>query len=135
MASKRIFESLVLSNEEKCVAKKLCLLHGLSRPSDAQLQTLRAFIMGTGILNLLLERGQYDVTAIIVSYLTLSELVRVAAATTSEAFVELFWTPPNSLMKKMFQNHFFLKSFFHDEPSPERLDELTTGQQILLEYR
>ena len=135
MASKRCFEALTLSEEEVCVAKKICVLHQLSRPTTQQVQALRSFIMGMGIMNLLLDRGQFDVAALIVSYLGLFELVEVAAAATSNTFLELFWTPPGGVMKKLFRNHFFLKSFFHDEPDTDRLNSLTTGHDILLEYR
>ena len=136
MASKRAFEKLGLTEEERTIAKKICQQHKFttSTPTDSQVQFLKAFTFGIGIINLLLINGRCDELLIILSLLNLKELVNVAAAAHSD-FVDFFWTPRNSKMKKLFEEHFFLKTYVHEEPYYERLVSLTTGTQILREYR
>ena len=123
-----------LTEFEKLTAKKICQKHKFTHPSDLQILTLRAFVFGIGVINLLLQNGQYDVILAILVYLTPKELVNVAAAT-EDAFVELFWSHPYSKMRAKFSQHFFLKSYFHNEPDQKRLLSLKTGSEILREYR
>lgn len=136
MASKRAFEKLGLTDKERTIAKKICQQHKFttSTPTDSQVQFLKAFTFGIGIINLLLINGRCDELLIILSFLNLKELVNVAAAAHSD-FVDFFWTPRNSKMKKLFEEHFFLKTYVHEEPYYDRLVSLTTGTQILREYR
>jgi hypothetical protein len=138
MASKRAFEDLGLTNEERKMAKKICQQHKFigssSQPTDHQIQALKAFTFGIGIINLLIINGRYDELLIILSLLSVKELVNVAAAAHSD-FVDMFWTPRNSKMMRDFVHHFYLKTYFHDKPSYKHLTTLTTGSQILREYR
>jgi hypothetical protein len=136
MSNKRVFQNLSLSEDEKAAAKKICQLKKFTqhRPSDEKVLALRAFIFGVGLVNMLLENGQYDVLLIILSFLSAKDLVRLSASANS-AFIELFWLPENSKFRKLFSNNFFLKSYFHDEPCQKRLASLTTGDQILREFR
>ena len=136
MASKRAFEKLGLTDQERTIAKKICQQHKFitSTPTDSQVQFLKAFTFGIGIINLLIINGRYDELLIILSFLSIKELVNVAAAAHSD-FVDIFWTPKNSKMTRAFAHHFFLKTFCHDKPSYSHLATLTTGSQILREYR
>jgi len=137
MASKRVFvEKFGLTAEEKRIAKRICQQHKFTEenPSERQIQFLRSFTFGVGIINLLIVNGHYDEVLIILALLSIKELVNVAAAAHSD-FVDLFWTPRSSKMKKAFAQHFFLKTYFHEEPNYDHLTSLNTGAQILREYR
>ena len=136
MASKRAFEKLGLTDEERKISKRICQQHKFTtlNPSERQIQFLKAFTLGVGIINMLIINGRYDELLVILGFLNLKELVNVAAAAHAD-FVDFFWTPRNSKMKKMFQQHFFLKTYVHEEADYDRLVSLTTGSQILREYR
>ena len=134
MATKRVFDDMSLNENEKRVAKKVSKLHKFTDhwPSDLEVYQMRAFTAGVGIIDLLMESGQFDVIIFILSLLTAREMVRLAAAT-SPTFVEWYWAQ-GSKMLKAFSGYFLLKSHFHAEPKEDRLLSLTTGKQILREF-
>ena len=136
MATKRDLAKMDLTKEEKRVSKKICQQHKFTRyrASDLQIENLKTFTFGIGVINMLIVNGRYDELLIILALLSVNELVNVAAAAHAD-FVDLFWAPRNSKLTKDFCQHFFLKSFFHNKPNPDHLATLTTGSQILREYR
>jgi hypothetical protein len=136
MAAKRAFEKLNLTKEERNISKKICQQYKftLEYPSDLRIQNLKAFTFGMGVINMLLENRRFDELILIFALLSVKEFVNVAAAAHPN-FIDLFWTNPQSDLIKRFAQHFFLKSYFHDEPSYSHLSQLPTGSHILREYR
>ena len=134
MATKRVFDNMSLNEAEKSVAKKVSKLHCFTsrHPSDLELHQMRALTVGIGIINLLLENGQYDVVLLLLSYLRVQDMMRVAAAA-KPIFIDWYWNR-GSKMVRAFCDYFMLKSQFHAPPSESRLLALTTGKQIFREY-
>ena len=136
MTTKRAFEKMNLSAEEEGVAKKICKLYKFTKsyPNDYEIATLKAFAFGVGIINMLSENHQFYVLLHILTFVTsVKDFVFLTAAAEQE-FFDLFWTPGSKMMKQ-FANHFMLKTHFHKKPNKYRLNSLTTGAQLLREYR
>lgn len=126
-----------LSSNEKTIARKIGKFHKYVKdyPSPDELNRLKAFICGVGMINLLLDNGQFDVVVLILSYISdLKVLINLAAAA-NDLFFQLFWNPTKAGIGRKFMSYFELKSFFHNEPSPLRLATLSSGKELLREYR
>jgi hypothetical protein len=132
--SKRLFDPPNLSEEEKTVVKRLGKSHKITNfTSDLKIEQLKMYTFAVGIIDLLMEHGQLDMVLFIMSFLSVTDFVKLAAAANS-SLVATFWNPQAKVFKA-FRNQIFLRSICHDEPNLRRLSSITTGQDLLREHR
>ena len=136
MTTKRAFEKMNLSSEEEGVAKKISKLYKFTKsyPTDYEIEKLKIFAIGVAIVNMLTEDHQFYVLLHLLNFITSAKDFVFLAAAAKQEFFDLFWTPGSKMMKQ-FGNHFLLKTHFHSKPNKYRLNCLTTGAQLLREYR
>lgn len=132
--TKRLFDPPNLSEEEKLVVKRLGRTHKITNyTSDLKIEQLKLYTFAVGIIDLLMQSGQLDMVLFIMSFLSVTEFIKLAAATNS-SLVATFWNPRAKVFKT-FRSQIFLRSICHDEPNLRRLSSITTGQELLREYR
>ena len=131
----KVFDKEELTPLEKSVAKRLGITHTLTNNATpaSKVELLKIFVLGVGIVDMLIAAGQYDMVLYLFEFLGVKDFVRLAAAANSN-IVPMFWSSTSAIFKR-FRHTLFTRLKFHDLPDTDRLAGIASGTDLLREYR